>query len=61
MVLVRHAVMRVWSLVDVIPKALAFEKTDPAIGGGRRSLRDESRPRRDCARRRRSLVTRPPA
>ena len=29
--LVSHAVMRVWSLVDFIPKALAFEKTDPAI------------------------------
>jgi hypothetical protein len=28
--LVSHAVMRVWSLVDVVPKALAFEKTDPA-------------------------------
>nr|WP_090343794.1 hypothetical protein [Mycolicibacterium malmesburyense]CRL74980.1 hypothetical protein CPGR_03364 [Mycolicibacterium malmesburyense] len=28
--LVSHAVMRVWSLVDVVPKAVAFEKTDPA-------------------------------
>ena len=26
-----HAVMRVWSLVDFIPKAVAFEKTDPAV------------------------------
>jgi hypothetical protein len=25
-----HAVMRVWSLVDFVPKALAFEKADPA-------------------------------
>jgi hypothetical protein len=29
--LVSHAVMRVWSLVDFVPKALAFEKTDPAM------------------------------
>lgn len=28
--LLSHAVMRVWSLVDFVPKALAFEKTDPA-------------------------------
>jgi hypothetical protein len=28
--LVSHAVLRVWSLVDFIPKALAFEKADPA-------------------------------
>lgn len=28
--LVSHIVMRVWSLVDFIPKALAFEKADPA-------------------------------
>jgi hypothetical protein len=28
--LASHAVMRVWSLVDFVPKALAFEKTDPA-------------------------------
>ncbi len=28
--LVSHAVMRVWSLVDFVPKAVAFEKTDPA-------------------------------
>lgn len=27
---VSHAVMRVWSLVDFVPKALAFEKADPA-------------------------------
>jgi hypothetical protein len=25
-----HAVMRVWSLVDSVPKAVAFEKADPA-------------------------------
>jgi hypothetical protein len=25
-----HAVMRVWSLVDFVPKAVAFEKADPA-------------------------------
>jgi AcrR family transcriptional regulator len=28
--LISHAVMRVWSLVDFVPKALAFEKADPA-------------------------------
>jgi hypothetical protein len=28
--LVSHAVMRVWWLVDFVPKALAFEKADPA-------------------------------
>lgn len=28
--LVSHAVMRVWSLVDFMPKAVAFERTDPA-------------------------------
>jgi hypothetical protein len=28
--LASHAVMRVWSLVDVVPKAMAFEKADPA-------------------------------
>jgi hypothetical protein len=28
--LISHAVMRIWSLVDFVPKALAFEKTDPA-------------------------------
>ena len=28
--LVSHAVMRVWSLVDFVPKALAFEREDPA-------------------------------
>lgn len=28
--LVSHAVMRVWSLVDFVPKAMAFETTDPA-------------------------------
>jgi hypothetical protein len=27
---VSHAVTRVWSLVDFVPKALAFEKADPA-------------------------------
>jgi hypothetical protein len=26
-----HVVMRVWSLVDFIPKAVAFEKADPAV------------------------------
>jgi hypothetical protein len=29
--LISHAVMRVWSLVDFVPKALAFEKADPAM------------------------------
>lgn len=28
--LVSHTVMRVWSLVDFIPKAVEFEKADPA-------------------------------
>ena len=28
--LASHAVMRLWSAVDFIPKALAFEKADPA-------------------------------
>ncbi len=28
--LVSHAVMRVWSLVDFVPKAVEFEKADPA-------------------------------
>ncbi len=28
--LASHAVMRVWSLADFIPKAVAFEKADPA-------------------------------
>ncbi|KUI02463.1 hypothetical protein [Mycobacterium sp. IS-3022] len=28
--LVSHAVMRVWSLIDFVPKAMAFERTDPA-------------------------------
>jgi hypothetical protein len=26
-----HLVMRVWSLLDFVPKAVAFEKTDPAV------------------------------
>ncbi|OBB39799.1 hypothetical protein [Mycobacterium sp. 852002-51961_SCH5331710] len=28
--LVSHALMRVWSLIDFVPKAVAFEKADPA-------------------------------
>jgi hypothetical protein len=28
--LATHAVMRIWSVVDFIPKALAFERADPA-------------------------------
>ncbi len=43
--LVSHAVMRVWSLVDFVPKAVSFEKADPAdvdeaaaVGWTRRSL-----------------------
>ena len=28
--LVSHAVMRVWSLVDFVPEAVAFEKSNPA-------------------------------
>ena len=30
MALLSHAAMRVWSLVDFVPKAVAFEKADPA-------------------------------
>ncbi|MDT5027254.1 MAG: hypothetical protein QOE61_3680 [Micromonosporaceae bacterium] len=29
--LASHVVMRVWSLIDFIPKAIAFEKADPAV------------------------------
>jgi len=28
--LASHALMRVWSLIDFVPKAVAFEKADPA-------------------------------
>src|ERR1044072_6572680 len=28
--LVSHAAMRVWSLVDLVPKAVEFERADPA-------------------------------
>ena len=28
--LVSHAALRVWSLIDFVPKAVAFEKADPA-------------------------------
>jgi len=28
--LTSHAVMRVWSFADFVPKAVAFEKADPA-------------------------------
>jgi hypothetical protein len=28
--MVSHVAMRVWSLLDFVPKAVAFEKTDPA-------------------------------
>jgi hypothetical protein len=28
--LVSHAVMRVWSLIDFVPRAVEFEKSDPA-------------------------------
>jgi len=27
--LISHAVMRVWSLLDFVPKALTFERADP--------------------------------
>ena len=37
--LVSHAVMRVWSLVDFVPKALAFEKADPATVDERSAVR----------------------
>ena len=37
--LVSHAVMRVWSLVDFVPKALAFEKADPATVDAARAVR----------------------
>jgi hypothetical protein len=43
--LASHAVMRVWSLLDFVPKAVAFERTDPvnvdeaeAVRWTRRSL-----------------------
>jgi hypothetical protein len=29
--LLSHAAMRIWSLVDFVPKAVAFEKADPAV------------------------------
>jgi hypothetical protein len=29
--LLSHAAVRIWSLVDFVPKAVAFEKTDPAV------------------------------
>ncbi|MDT5365257.1 MAG: hypothetical protein QOC69_7019 [Mycobacterium sp.] len=29
--LASHVVMRVWSLIDFVPKAVAFEKADPAV------------------------------
>jgi hypothetical protein len=32
-------VMRVWSLVDFVPKALAFEKADPATVDERAAVR----------------------
>lgn len=34
-----HAVMRVWSLVDFIPKAVAFETSDPATIDRARAVR----------------------
>ena len=37
--LVSHAVMRVWSLVDFVPKALAFAKADPATVDAARAVR----------------------
>jgi hypothetical protein len=37
--LASHAVMRVWSLVDFVPKALAFEKADPATIDGTAAVR----------------------
>jgi len=29
--LLSHAAVRIWSLVDFVPKAVAFEKADPAV------------------------------
>jgi hypothetical protein len=37
--LVSHAVMRVWSLVDFVPKALAFERADPSTVDEREAVR----------------------
>lgn len=37
--LISHAVMRVWSLVDFVPKAVEFEKTDPAAVDGAAAVR----------------------
>ena len=37
--LASHAVMRVWSLVDFVPKAAAFERADPAVVDGDAAVR----------------------
>ena len=37
--LVGHLVTRVWSLVDFVPKAVAFEKSDPATVDERAAVR----------------------
>ena len=29
--LLSHAAMRIWSLVDFVPKAVEFEQSDPAV------------------------------
>ena len=37
--LLSHAAMRIWSLVDFVPKALEYEKTDPAVVDGAAAVR----------------------
>jgi hypothetical protein len=37
--LLSHAAMRIWSLVDFVPKAVQFEKTDPAVVDGAAAVR----------------------
>lgn len=37
--LISHLVMRVWSLADFVPKAVAFEKSDPATVDERDAVR----------------------
>ena len=37
--LASHSVMRVWSLLDFVPKAVAFEKADPADVDGAAAVR----------------------
>ena len=48
--LLSHAAMRIWSLVDFVPKAVEFEKSRPGRRRrGRRSPVDPSQPAADAA------------